>query len=157
MLDKAEKRARIAEHMSKVPLGVSGYIYILGTSAHSYLKIGQTMLDPAIRAKQLSAATASPAPFTVLYSRVVADCNAVEAKMHEIFADRRVNDGREFFGVSLYEAAIALDGICGDKRYKPKPLTPFAEMFAAFPDDGSGRELTPEERTRCRALEMGTL
>lgn len=139
--------------MSKVPFGVSGYIYLLGTSAHSYIKIGQTTLDPAIRAKQLSAATASPTPFTVLYSRVVDDCNAVEAKMHEIFADRRVNDGREFFSVSLYEAAIALDGLCGDKRFKPKPLTPFSEMFAAFPDDGEGRELTENERAQCRALE----
>ena len=109
------------------------------------------------RAKQLSAATASPTPFTVLYSRAVADCNEVEARMHAIFADRRVNEGREFFSVSLYEAATALDGLCGDKRFKPKPLTPWAELFASFPDDGSGRELTLEERARCRALEKGEM
>lgn len=143
--------------MSSISRGQVGHIYLLGTSAHPYLKIGQTTLDPVLRAKQLSAATASPTPFTVLYSRVVDNCNAVEAKMHEIFADRRVNDGREFFRVSLYEAAIALDGLCGDKRFKPKPFTPFAEMFASFPDDGSGRELTPEEQARCRALEMSVL
>ena len=141
--------------MSSIKRGETGHIYILGTPVHSYLKIGRTTLDPVIRAKQLSAATASPTPFTVLYSRVVADCNEVEAKMHEIFADRRVNDGREFFSVSLYEAAIALDGLCGDKRFKPKPLTPFAEMFASFPDDGGDRALTPEEQARCRALERG--
>lgn len=146
--------------MSSISRGESGYIYILGTSAHSYLKIGQTTLDPVTRAKQLSAATASPTPFTVLYSRAVSDCNEAEAKMHAAFADRRVNDGREFFSVSLYEAAIMLDRLCGDSRFKPKPLTPWSELFATFPDDHEGRAsatLTPEERAKCRALAMTTL
>lgn len=143
-------------HMSSISRGQAGYIYIMGTSAHSYLKIGQTTLDPATRAKQLSAATASPTPFTVLYSRAVTDCNEAEAKMHVAFADRRVNDGREFFSVSLYEAAIMLDRICGSSQFKPKPLTPFSELFASFPDDGGDRALTPEEQTRCRELESAS-
>lgn len=142
--------------MSKIPLGTPGVVYILSNESMPYLlKVGCSTDTAIARAKQLSAATASPTPFVVAYSRFVSDCNEVEAKMHQIFADRRVNDGREFFEVSLYEAATALDGLCGDKRFKPKPLTPFSELFATFPDDGDGRELTPEEQARCRALERG--
>ncbi len=32
--------------------------------------------------------------------------------------------------------------------------TPWADLFASFPDDGSPRELTPEEQTQCHALEQ---
>jgi hypothetical protein len=121
------------------------------------VKIGVTTDTAANRAKQLSAATASPTPFHVVYHKFVSDCNDAEARVHAALADRRVNDGREFFEVSVYEAAVTMDRVCGGERFKPKPLTPFAEMFASFPDDGSGRELTPEERAQCRALEMRTL
>jgi len=30
--------------------------------------------------------------------------------------------------------------------------TPYAELFASFPDDGSARELTPEEQRKCQEL-----
>lgn len=117
------------------------------------VKIGVTTNTAAARAKQLSTATASPTPFQVVYQKAVSDCNDAEAKVHAALADRRVNDGREFFEASVYEAAITMDRICGGEQFKPKPLTPWAELFASFPDDGSGRELTPEEQARCRALE----
>jgi hypothetical protein len=117
------------------------------------VKIGVTTDTATNRAKQLTAATASPTPFHVVYQKVVSDCNEAEAKVHAALAGRRVNEGREFFEVSVYEAAIAMDRICGGERYQPKPLTPWAELFASFPDDGDGRALTREEQARCRALE----
>lgn len=144
--------------MSSIRLGQSGILYCMtNASMPGLVKIGVTTDTAANRAKQLSAATASPTPFHVVYQKVVSDCNDAEAKVHAALADRRVNDGREFFEVSVYEAAVTMDRICGGERYKPKPLTPFAEMFASFPDDGSGRELTPEEQARCRALERGEI
>lgn len=144
--------------MSSIPRYTAGILYAMtNASMPGLVKIGVTTDTAANRAKQLSAATASPTPFHVVYQKVVSDCNDAEAKVHAALADRRVNDGREFFEVSVYEAAVAMDRICGGERYKPKPLTPFSELFASFPDDGSGRELTPQERARCRALEMSTL
>jgi hypothetical protein len=96
----------------------------------------------------------------VVYQKAVSDCNEAEAKVHAALAGQRVNDGREFFEVSVYEAAVTMDRICGGDRYRPKPLTPWAELFHTFPDDHEGREsptLTPEERAKCRALSARTL
>ncbi len=144
--------------MSKIPLGTPGIIYILSNeSMPGILKIGATTDTAVARAKQLSSATAAATPFVVLYSKSVSDCNEVEAQMHRAFADRRVNDGREFFEVSLYEVATTLDRICGSRGFNPEPQTPWAELFATFPDDGSARELTAEERAKCRALDMRTI
>lgn len=142
--------------MSSIPLGTPGYVYILGTDSHPYLKIGATMVHPEVRAFQLTSATAAPHPFRVLYSREVPDCNAYEAAMHDRFENRRINEGREFFRVTLDEAAVALDDLCGDARYvpaEPRPPRTMAELFATFPDDGSDRPLTAEEQAKCRALE----
>ena len=144
--------------MSSIPLGTKGYIYCLTTDSHRYVKIGATTLHPEVRAFQLTCATASPHPFRVLHSREVPDCNAAEAALHERFKDCRVNAGREFFAVSPDEAALALDDICGDRRYvsaNPDGSEdyPWARLFATFPDDGTGRSLTVEELAACRRLE----
>lgn len=146
--------------MSSIPRYTAGVLYCMtNASMPGLVKIGVTTDTAANRAKQLSAATASPTPFHVVYQKVVSDCNEAEAKVHAALADRRVNDGREFFEVSVYEAAVTMDRICGGDRYKPKPLTPWAELFSSFPDDHEGRAsatLTPEERAQCRALAMST-
>lgn len=144
--------------MSSIPRHTAGTLYALtNASMPGLAKIGVTTDTAANRAKQLSAATASPTPFHVVYQKAVSDCNDAEAKVHAALADRRVNDGREFFEVSVYEAAVTMDRICGGERYKPKPLTPWAELFSSFPDDGGDRQLTPEERAKCRALAMSNL
>ncbi len=136
--------------MSRIPLGTPGYVYVMVTASHPFVKLGATTAHPEVRAFQLTSATASPHPFKVAYSREVQDCNAAEAALHERFADRRVNDGREFFSVSVDEAATALDELCGDSRYVPS--YPWATLFATFDPDGPP-ELTPEEQAKCRALE----
>ena len=116
-------------------------------------KLGATTLDPHERARQLTASTSAALPFTVVYSRQVSDVNEAERAMHETFADRRVNGGREFFSCSVYEAVVALDRIAGGaSEWKNDPPTPMAELFASFPDDGSDRPLTPEEQAQCREL-----
>jgi len=146
--------------MSKIPLNTPGFVYILVNDSirsvvdsEPILKIGATTDDPLNRAKQLSAATASAVPFLVAYSRKVSDVNLIETQMHERFAEFRVNSGREFFRVPLHKAIVALDEMAGEDYWGPKVETPFAEMFASFPDDGSPRTLTAEERAKCRQLE----
>ena len=142
--------------MSSITTGQPGFVYLATSStlsAAGLLKIGATTHDPDLRMKQLTASTSSPTPFFVAYSRRVSDVNDVEQRLHELFDDRRVNEGREFFQVTVYEAAMALDKMAGEgTRWKNEPETPWAELFATFPDDGSDRELTPEEAARCREL-----
>jgi hypothetical protein len=145
-------------HMSSITNGRAGILYCMtNASMPGLVKLGVTTDTAANRAKQLTAATASPTPFYVVYQKPVADCNEAEAKVHAALDSRRVNDRREFFEASVYEAAVVMDRVCGGERFKPKPLTPFSELFASFPDDGGDRTLTPEEQARCRQLEKGII
>ncbi len=150
--------------MSSIVNGSKGFCYIMGSAAlggtepgeAGLLKIGATTLSPAERAKQLTASTASPLPFFVLYSRPVPDVNAAEAAMHEIFASKRVNEKREFFRVSLLEAAKMLDLLCAS--YEPfdsgPPVeTPYAELFASFEERPDDPYLNETEQAAVRALE----
>lgn len=140
--------------MSRIPLGSPGHVYILSNaSMPGILKIGATTDFPDERAKQLTTSTSAASPFFVAYSREVSDCTAIEAQMHSAFAPQRVNESREFFRISLYEAARTLDMLAGDIFSKLKPATPFAELFSSFADDGSARELTESERRQCQELQ----
>ncbi len=140
--------------MSSIALGSPGHCYVLSNpSFEGVLKIGATTLDPVTRAKQLSAATAAPTPFHVVYSRKVPDVNEAERMMHAAFADRRVNEGREFFRVSVFEAATTMDKLVGgESAIRHEVATPFAELFATFPDDGTPRDLTDAERRQVAAV-----
>ncbi len=144
--------------MSRIIKGTKGSVYLLvSASAVDYegvplLKIGATTDDPHIRAKQISAATAAPTPFVVAYYRRVSDCTAVESALHDLFDGERVNSGREFFRVPLHRAILELDRLANGAADLGLKLS-FAELFNSFPDDGTARELTPEEQAQCRALE----
>lgn len=139
--------------MSSIPLGSPGSLYLMRCESHSQgiLKVGVTTLDPHTRAKQLTAATASPIPFHVLYSREVPDVNAAEAAAHSALAGYRVNDKREYFRVSVYEAARTIDALFGPIE-TGLPMT-FEDLFATFAPNESN-ELTPDEQAQCRALEQ---
>lgn len=144
--------------MSRIANGSPGWVYCLGNASMyepgsgPLLKVGATTGTPQERARQLTAATASPTPFTVLYCREVADVNKAEAQIHSALAAHRVNDRREFFRVSVYEAARTLDAICGSVFSKLDPPTPFSELFASF-QDSDDPELNAEEQRACRRLE----
>lgn len=131
-----------------------GWVYIARCESmkEGILKIGCTINDPNFRAQQLSASTSAATPFHIIYSREVDDCFTVEKQMHAAFADRRVSKNREFFAVSLYEASRTLDSLSGNIFSKMDPPTPFAELFASFPDRGDGK-LNEEEIKACRKLE----
>ena len=144
--------------MSKIPLGMPGWIYVMSNPSLStpgegpLLKIGCSTNDPQIRAKQLTASTSSPTSFTVVYAREVRDANKAEKQIHTALAGYRVNEGREFFRVSVYEAARTVDAICGETFSRLDPPTPFAELFASF-KDSDNPELNEEEQLACRSLE----
>lgn len=116
------------------------------------IKIGCTVHDPLLRAKQLTASTSAPTPFVCAYHRLVNDPFRVESILHRQLVDYRVNDNREFFRLPLHKAISYIEQF-DDVSWKADQIdTPFAELFASFPDDGSGRELTADEAAQCRAL-----
>ncbi len=131
-----------------------GFVYIMiNSSMPGLLKIGASVHHPLERAKQLSAPTSVAIPFVLAYYREVEMPFQVEAEIHRALTDRRTSDSREFFKMPLHEAVTILDRYEG---IRPEPensvSTPWAELFATFPDDGSGRELTDEEQLKCDIL-----
>ena len=130
----------------------SGWIYALtNRSLNGLYKVGMTSKTPEDRAAELSAATASPTPFFVVYAKETDDIRTAENDVHNILSDFRVSDNREFFKTSLFEVVKAIDYVCGGFS-ELDPPTPFAELFATFPDDGEARELTAEEQRKCKEL-----
>lgn len=155
-----ERVARPSIGSMSAPLG---WIYALvNPSMPGLVKVGCTIHDPVLRAKQLSASTSAPVPFVVAYSRRVAVPFQVEAALHRYLAPYRANDSREFFKIPLHEVVRLMDEY--EEVPELPPLDdedgesaanmdlPWSELFATFPDDGSGRELTAEEAAECREM-----
>lgn len=83
-----------------------GFIYILiNPSMEGLVKVGRTSRDPVDRAKELSAATGVPTPFTLVYKAYFPDCSMAETFIHTRLAERnyRVSPDREFFFAPVYE------------------------------------------------------
>lgn len=77
---------------------MSGWVYVMSNGCpHGLVKIGRTNMHPEDRAKQLSAPTGVPNSFAVLLAIKVREPVALEAALHEVFRNRRLNDSREFF------------------------------------------------------------
>ena len=75
----------------------SGWIYALtNRSLNGLYKVGMTSKTPEERAAELSAATASPTPFFVVYAKETDDIRTAENDVHNILSDFRVSDNREF-------------------------------------------------------------
>ena len=84
-------------------------IYVLTNDAlPGYVKIGRTSTSLEQRIKELSSSTSIPLPFTCFYACTVKDANFVEAKLHDAFADNRINPKREFFQISPERVRSAL-------------------------------------------------
>ena len=87
-----------------------GYVYILvNKSMPGLVKIGQTTKSPEERAKELSSPTGVPTPFEVAYALRSFWYENLEKQMHAALADRRSNNNREFFEVSVDEAKTLLN------------------------------------------------
>lgn len=85
-----------------------GVVYILiNEFMPGYVKIGKTGDDLVIRMKQLDN-TSMPLPFTCFYAAKVSDCDFVERRLHDAFADHRVRASREFFRLNPERVKAAL-------------------------------------------------
>lgn len=75
-----------------------GFVYVLANEAMPNIyKIGCTERSPSKRAEELSNSTSVPTPFFVVCYGEFREFQGVEYQMHQYFADKRVNAGREFF------------------------------------------------------------
>jgi len=87
---------------------MSGDVYVLTNIAMPRIvKIGHSF-DAELRAQQLSWATGVPCNFDVAYAQHVDYAPEVESAAHELLADYRVNDRREFFYTRPANAVSAI-------------------------------------------------
>lgn len=78
-------------------MSLKGFVYALINNAMpGLIKIGETSLDPRIRAKKLQS-TGVPLPFTILIAKHVDNRKDVEEGIHLILNSLRVSQNREFF------------------------------------------------------------
>ena len=92
-----------------------GFVYILSNPVFKddIFKIGHTTRSPSDRAWEIyQNATGVPAKFEVAYARQVANCEQAEQRIHDILKDVRINDYREFFRVSLFQAKEVFEEVC---------------------------------------------
>ncbi|MDE0243368.1 MAG: GIY-YIG nuclease family protein [Candidatus Kaiserbacteria bacterium] len=88
-------------------------VYILtNESMPEVVKIGRTARTAGIRAREIDN-TSVPTPFEIHYATEVEDSQQEEKWLHDVFADRRVRDNREFFRVDPERVVIALRRIGG--------------------------------------------
>lgn len=83
-----------------------GYIYaLINSSLHGLVKVGKTVKDPEIRAKEISSDTGVPTPFIVAFKVFVSDCDSGELFLHSLLQTKgfRINEKREFFNAPLDE------------------------------------------------------
>ncbi|WP_148716468.1 GIY-YIG nuclease family protein [Chitinolyticbacter meiyuanensis] len=79
-----------------------GFVYVLGNACMPGIyKVGMTDRAPMQRCRELSAATAAPMGFDLLFYIEVDEALKVEHEIHSLFAEERVNESREFFEVSF--------------------------------------------------------
>ena len=92
-----------------------GYVYIMiNTAFPDLIKIGRTVKKTEDRASELYT-TGTPGKFIVIYELLVDNCIEIEKKAHELLADKRFSENREFFKVSPKEAIDLLKSISEER------------------------------------------
>jgi len=109
-----------------------GWVYILRNSAfrEPLLKIGESSRYPIFRARELSAATAIPEGFCVVFFVHVVDRYAAESWVHAWLEPHRKTHNKEFFDVPLPKAIEALERV--------------AEIYPVVSGRGKNRRVQPQ-------------
>lgn len=89
---------------------MSQIVYILTNEAMpGLIKIGMTQSESVeTRIKQLNAFSGTPLPFECHYAAKVNDCRRIEAILHQLFSEHRINPRREFFRMEPEKAVLAI-------------------------------------------------
>jgi Family of unknown function (DUF6157)/T5orf172 domain len=119
-----------------------GFVYILVNPAFTgFVKVGKTIKEPEIRARELSSGSGVPAPYAVAWDAFVKDCDQVEKLIHQQLAHTRSRNDREFFAIPLKNAISIASSI----------VAPFScEQDLPF----AGTSITPDEMLTPRPTTM---
>lgn len=94
---------------------MKGYVYIISNQAMpGIFKIGFTLKDPELRAKELDS-TSVPFPFVVEYEILVDDPHALEQRVHKSLRAQR--EGKEWFRCSFTQAVQMIRACYQGKVY----------------------------------------
>jgi hypothetical protein len=101
-----------------------GFVYLLTNAAMPGLvKIGMTRRHPLERVRELNSTTALPFPFRIVAAVETKNAVALEKSIHRTLSDKRANDRREFFRVSVPEAEEVMSAAAQRERATPvRPL-----------------------------------
>lgn len=91
------------------------FLYVMRCPAHGrdIYKVGFTDRDPEVRARELSAATASPTHFLVVQAWAVSDGLAAEQATHRRIEQFRLSTNREFFQAAYAELRKGIEAAIG--------------------------------------------
>jgi hypothetical protein len=78
------------------------------------------------RMRELSSSTSVPTSFDCYYAAEVDDANFVERQLHTVFAEKRINNKKEFFQLEPHIAKAALS-IAAIKDVTPVPMNTLFE------------------------------
>lgn len=102
----------------KDPPPPDGWLYVLSNpEMPGLVKVGFTRTSVEQRIKNLSAATAVPAPFQEVWSHWFFDCEAAEAAAHEHFKDCR-SERREFFRADAWEVVRFCQSLAAEEVFQ---------------------------------------
>lgn len=97
---------------------MKGYVYIISNKAMpGIFKIGFTLKDPALRAKELDS-TGVPYPFIVEYEILVDEPHALEQRVHKSLRAQR--EGKEWFRCSFTQAVQTIRACYQEEIYREK-------------------------------------
>jgi T5orf172 domain len=86
----------------------AGFVYIMINPAiRGMVKIGHSTRSSVARAKDLRS-TGVPDDFVVVYDEFVTECEYVESRLHQRFAEYRYQPNREFFQIPIRKAIRGL-------------------------------------------------
>ena len=87
-----------------------GFIYCMSNPAFKdgMVKIGLTLRTVEERCRELRT-TGVPLPFVVEFAKQVSNPAEKEKYLHEILAEKRVSDDREFFNISVEEVKVLFE------------------------------------------------
>lgn len=137
-----------------------GWIYLITNPAMPGLvKVGYSMKDPALRAKDL-AGTGIPHPYVVAYEALVANPYVVEQKVHALL--ERCREGKEWFRCEIAVAHQAIRQVAASAiMFDTIPASPDAELgrtgqeaFAAWESQQATKPVNALANLN-RAIELG--
>ena len=107
---------------------MSNIVYIATNRAFppDWVKIGMTNTTVEQRMRELSSSTSVPTSFDCYYAAEVDDANFVERQLHTVFAEKRINNKKEFFQLEPHIAKAALS-IAAIKDVTPVPMNTLFE------------------------------